>query len=45
MSKYERIGMMRRQTIQEMLTRFTNIINEFISLGNDILVDEQLGKF
>ena len=44
MSKYERFEMMPKETIQDMLTRFTNITNELVSLGKDIPIDEQVRK-
>ncbi|XP_021719011.1 uncharacterized protein LOC110686710 [Chenopodium quinoa] len=44
MSKYERFEMQPKETIQEMLTRFTNIINELVSLGRQIPIDEQVRK-
>ncbi|XP_021718849.1 uncharacterized protein LOC110686539 [Chenopodium quinoa] len=44
MSKYERFEMQPKETIQEMLTRFTNIINELVSLGRQIPTDEQVRK-
>ncbi|XP_021747140.1 uncharacterized protein LOC110712989 [Chenopodium quinoa] len=44
MSKYERFEMQSKETIQEMLTRFTNIINELVSLGKQIPIDEQVRK-
>ncbi|XP_021749508.1 uncharacterized protein LOC110715248 [Chenopodium quinoa] len=44
MSKYERFKMHPKETIQEMLTRFTNNINELVSLGRQIPIDEQVRK-
>ncbi|XP_021747709.1 uncharacterized protein LOC110713568 [Chenopodium quinoa] len=44
MSKYERCEMQSKETIQEMLTRFTNIINELVSLRKQIPIDEQVRK-
>ncbi|XP_021743854.1 uncharacterized protein LOC110709902 [Chenopodium quinoa] len=44
MSKYERFEMQPKESIQEMLTRFTNITNELVSLGNQIPIDEQVRK-
>ena len=44
MSKYERFEMQPKESIQEMLTRFTNIINELVSLGKQIPIDEQVRK-
>ena len=44
MSKYERFEMQPKESIQEMLTRFTNIINELVSLGRKIPIDEQVRK-
>ncbi|XP_021734867.1 uncharacterized protein LOC110701543 [Chenopodium quinoa] len=44
MSKYERFEMQPKETIQEMLTRFTNIINELVSLSRQIPTDEQVRK-
>ena len=39
MSKYERFEMIPKETIQEMLTHFTNIVNELVSLRKKIPVD------
>ena len=44
MSKNERFEMQPKETIQVMFTRYTNIINELVSLGRDIPVDEQIRK-
>ena len=44
MSKYERFVMEPRESIQEMFTRFTNIIIELVSLGRHILTNEQVRK-
>ncbi|XP_021713456.1 uncharacterized protein LOC110681610 [Chenopodium quinoa] len=44
MSKYERFEMQPKESIQEMLTRFTNITNELVSLGKKIPTDEQVRK-
>ncbi|XP_056688555.1 cytochrome P450 87A3-like [Spinacia oleracea] len=44
MSKYERFGMLPKETIQEMFTRFTNITNKLVSLGRSIPTDEQVRK-
>lgn len=44
MSKYELFVMERRKSIQEMFTRFTNITNEFVSLGRQIPTDELFRK-
>ncbi|XP_021754301.1 uncharacterized protein LOC110719605 [Chenopodium quinoa] len=44
MSKYERFEMQPKESIQEMLTRFTNITNELVSLGKKIPIDEQVRK-
>ncbi|XP_021750214.1 uncharacterized protein LOC110715901 [Chenopodium quinoa] len=41
MSKYERFEMQPKESIQEMLTRFTN---ELVSLGKQIPIDEQVRK-
>ena len=44
MSKYERLVMELRESIQEMFTRFKNITNELVFLGRHIPVDEQVKK-
>ena len=44
MTKYERFVMEPRESIQVMLTRFTNITNELVSLGRLIPTDEQVRK-
>ncbi|XP_021747445.1 uncharacterized protein LOC110713294 [Chenopodium quinoa] len=44
MSKYERFEMQPKESIQEMLTRFTNITNEVVSLGKQIPIDDQVIK-
>ena len=44
MSKYERFEMLPRESIQDMLTRFTNITNELSSLGKNIPNNEQVRK-
>ena len=44
MSKYERFEMLHKESIQDMFTRFTNIVNELESLGRSIPIDEQVRK-
>ena len=44
LSKYERFVMQPRKSIQEMLTRFTNITNVLVFLGRHIPTDEQVRK-
>lgn len=44
MSKYERFEMLPRESIQDMLTRFTDITNELSSFGKNIPNDEQVRK-
>ncbi|XP_021761441.1 uncharacterized protein LOC110726298 [Chenopodium quinoa] len=44
MSKYERFEMLPKETIEEMFTRYNDIINELGSLGKHIPIDEQARK-
>ncbi|XP_021728203.1 uncharacterized protein LOC110695259 [Chenopodium quinoa] len=44
MSRYERFEMQSKETIEEMFTRFNDIINELNSLGRKIPIDEQARK-
>ncbi|XP_021759157.1 uncharacterized protein LOC110724067 [Chenopodium quinoa] len=43
-SRYERFEMQSKETIEEMFTRFNDIINELNSLGRHIPIDEQARK-
>ncbi|XP_021732310.1 uncharacterized protein LOC110699127 [Chenopodium quinoa] len=44
MSRYERFEMQSKETIEEMFTRFNDIINELNSLGRHIPIDEHARK-
>ncbi|XP_021728373.1 uncharacterized protein LOC110695452 [Chenopodium quinoa] len=44
MSRYERFEMQSKESIEEMFTRFNDIINELNSLGRHIPIDEQARK-
>ncbi|XP_021723901.1 uncharacterized protein LOC110691287 [Chenopodium quinoa] len=44
MSKYERFEMIPKKTIEEMFTRYNDIINELGSFGRHIPIDEQARK-
>ena len=42
MNQYELFSMKTKESIRDMFTRFTNIINELASLGKFISLEEQI---